>query len=90
MASVRLSEIRKAFRETQILHGVSLEVGRGEVLREGARVGTSHRPLGLLLAVRHLVAVVDPHLHADLAKRRLRLGKTVIDIGAKRCVACWR
>jgi multiple sugar transport system ATP-binding protein len=32
MASVRLSEIRKAFRDTQILHGVSLDIANGEFL----------------------------------------------------------
>ena len=32
MASVRLSEIRKAFRDTQILHGVSLDIADGEFL----------------------------------------------------------
>jgi multiple sugar transport system ATP-binding protein len=32
MASVRLSDIRKAFRETQILHGVSLDIADGEFL----------------------------------------------------------
>ena len=29
---VRLSEIRKAFRDTQILHGVSLDIADGEFL----------------------------------------------------------
>src|SRR3990167_8739429 len=38
--------------------------------------------LGLVL-VEHL-ALEDPHLHADLAVRRLGLGKTVIDVGAQR------
>lgn len=32
MASVRLHDIRKAFRETQILHGVSLDIADGEFL----------------------------------------------------------
>jgi multiple sugar transport system ATP-binding protein len=32
MASVRLRDIRKAFRETQILHGVSLDIADGEFL----------------------------------------------------------
>jgi multiple sugar transport system ATP-binding protein len=32
MASVRLREIRKSFRDTQILHGVSLDVADGEFL----------------------------------------------------------
>ncbi len=32
MASVRLREIRKSFRDTQILHGVSLDIADGEFL----------------------------------------------------------
>src|SRR5262249_6941765 len=39
---------------------------------------------GALVALRHDLALVDPHLPADAAVRRLRLGKAVVDVGADR------
>src|SRR3954470_11822272 len=38
----------------------------------------------LLLAGQHLVALVDPDLHADAAERRTRLVETEVDVGAQR------
>jgi multiple sugar transport system ATP-binding protein len=55
MASVRLRDIRKAFRETQILHGVSLDVADGEFL---TLVGPSGCGKSTLLRI---IAGLDQH-----------------------------
>jgi multiple sugar transport system ATP-binding protein len=60
MASVRLRDIRKAFRETQILHGVSLDVADGEFL---TLVGPSGCGKSTLLRI---IAGLEQHDHGDV------------------------
>ena len=59
----------------------SASPSRVDLLRR--RVRPREGALGLLLAVRHFVAVVDPHLHADDAERGLGLGGAEVDLGAQ-------
>src|SRR5262245_57981534 len=39
---------------------------------------------GIAILLVQIIAVVDPHLDADVPLRRLGLGKSVLDAGAKR------
>ena len=52
--------------------------------RSARACARARRALGLLLAVGHLVAVVDPHLHADRAERRLRGRRPEVHLRAER------
>src|SRR5205085_3368585 len=62
--------------------------GGGTAARRTARRHAGHRAracaLGLLLGRGDLVAVVDPHLHADLPERRLRLRGAEVHFRAER------
>ncbi|MDQ8732114.1 ABC transporter ATP-binding protein [Bradyrhizobium sp. LHD-71] len=60
MASVRLREIRKAFRDTQILHGVSLDIADGEFL---TLVGPSGCGKSTLLRI---IAGLEQHDDGDV------------------------